>query len=198
MDVRFKDTSRWPATAKTRKRPRSFTAKMPIVWGNTRSDHSTFSATRFGRERRLAEIKSALSASSPRSAVRLPKGYGWRCGGGGCIGAAILIWTKSPDMDGRESRNCRDAFRSGPYVGFLHRCSSYRCSPDPCTNADEAGGCGFAPYSPVPLSFSASYRFLPFYRGGPNRTRNRSGRSVGHAAAQVDRSIVTIVCCIKM
>src|SRR5271165_416076 len=53
----------------TRRRPRSFTAKMPIVPGNTRSGHSTFSATRFGRDRRLAETKSALSASSPRSAI---------------------------------------------------------------------------------------------------------------------------------
>jgi hypothetical protein len=51
----------------TRRRPRSSTAKMPIVPGNTRSGHSTFSATRFGRERRLAEPRGALSASSPRS-----------------------------------------------------------------------------------------------------------------------------------
>jgi DNA-binding transcriptional LysR family regulator len=74
--------------------------KMSNVSGLLRlsaSDHSTFSATRFGRDRRLAETKSALSASSPRSATKLPKGYGWRCGGGKCICAAILSWMKSPD-----------------------------------------------------------------------------------------------------
>ena len=73
------------------------TARMPIAPGNTRNDHSTFSATHFGQDRRLAETKSALSASSPRSVIRLPKGYGWRCDGGECICAVILSWTKSPD-----------------------------------------------------------------------------------------------------
>jgi hypothetical protein len=54
----------------TRRRPRSFIARMPIARGNTRSDRSTFSATRFDRGRRLAETKSALSAASPRAGLR--------------------------------------------------------------------------------------------------------------------------------
>ena len=81
----------------TRKRPRSSIAKMQIVPGNTRSGHSTFSAIRSGRDRRLAAIESALSASFPRSAIRLPRGCGRRCGGGDCIYAATLIWKKSPN-----------------------------------------------------------------------------------------------------
>jgi hypothetical protein len=89
----------------TRRRPRSFTVRMPIAPGNNPSDHSTFSATRFGRDRRLVETESALSASALRSAIGLPKGYGWRCGGGDCICAATLSWTKSPNGLAPSSRD---------------------------------------------------------------------------------------------
>ena len=59
----------------TRKRPRSSTAKMPIVPGNTRSDHSTFSATRLGRDRRSADDRkrfvSFIPAVSDKAAKRI-------------------------------------------------------------------------------------------------------------------------------
>jgi group II intron reverse transcriptase/maturase len=80
----------------TRKRPGSFTAKMPIAPERTRLGPLTFSASRSGRDWRKTATASALSASSQRSARPPARGCGKACAAGACISAATLIWKILP------------------------------------------------------------------------------------------------------
>ena len=87
----------------------------------------------FGRGWRLAATESALSASFPRSAIRLPRGCGWRCGGGDCICVATLSWTKSPSGFAPSSRGgCATMGGSTPRSFARNSARSMLSSCDGC------------------------------------------------------------------